>query len=236
MAPKLFLFPIFLIIFSTACSQGFSSPTSHSSAWDGTDQPPDDEVSTPEGPIVEPPAALEKARWEDVRGETSKQWTRHAYNELEVHGLDMLGKVPGDAEDFCPNYVRLNRHQKKTFWVYLLSAVSQFESNFNPDTSYTEAFADSTGQMVVSRGLLQLSLESARGYGCELRGGQDLHDPLKNLSCGIRILNRWVGSDGVIRANNGGWKGGARYWSVLRREAQYGSIRGWTSSLKFCVK
>lgn len=202
-------------------------------------QPPSGSLeieAPPSPPAPRPPPiseTIEKARWESTNPE-ARQWTQFAYQQLEVDGLDLLSKAPTDVQNFCPNYQNLNRSQRKNFWVYLLSSIAFFESAFDPATKYTESFTDSSGVRVVSRGLLQLSIESARGYDCVLQRAEDLHDPLANLACGIRILNRWVGRDGVIRADVDGWKGGARYWSVLRRDAQFNSIRGWTASQAYC--
>lgn len=176
---------------------------------------------------------MPSARWETARND-ARTWTEFTYNQINVDGPQLIATRPRDVADFCPNYDRLTTEYKRAFWVYLISSIVQFESNFKPETSFTENFTDSTGASVISRGLLQLSIESARAYGCVLANAQALHDPYKNLSCGLKILSRWVGRDGVIRANDGDWKGGARYWSVLRRDNQYASIRGWTSSQTYC--
>lgn len=186
-------------------------------------------------PIETPVSKPEAARWESVAS-GSRAWTEFVFTQVDSAGADLLSTLPGDMTQFCPNYAALPVNHKKDFWVYLLSSIAQFESSFNPALSYTESFTDSSGQLVVSRGLLQLSIESARAYGCELASAQDLHDPYKNLLCGIKILNRWVGTDGVIRGQTtaGAWRGGARYWSVLRRDAQYNSIRSWTAEQSYC--
>ncbi len=174
-----------------------------------------------------------EARWEgSVKG--SRAWTEYAFKTLDAEGPALLNKTPSDIENFCPSYRSLSKGDKKNFWVYLISSIAQFESNFDPTQKYTEAFTDSSGKRVVSRGLLQLSMESALAYGCPLKAATDLHDPQINLLCTIKILNRWVGTDGVIRANSNGWKGGARYWSTLRRTAQYDSIRSWTKMQAYC--
>jgi hypothetical protein len=142
----------------------------------------------------------------------------------------MLTVVPEDIEEFCPAYSRLARQKQVAFWVYLLSSITQFESNFKPETSYQENFRDANGNYVISRGLLQLSIESGNGYGCAFRSASDVHDPLQNLSCGIRILNRWVSRDKQIAGKSGSaWQGGARYWSVLRTADRVASIKSFTT-------
>ncbi len=216
------------------CGGQVASLKSHPSTAPGEDR---DAGQVPEDDITEDLPVPEKvfpARWEE-QGKGSRDWTLFVYEQLEIQGPDLLNVRAADGTDFCPNYDRLTLSELKNFWVYLISSIAQFESNFNPALSYKEDFNDSSGQPVISRGLLQLSIESALGYGCPLANANDLHDPFKNLLCGIKILNRWVGRDGVIRANNGGWKGGARYWSVLRRDQQYQSIRSWTRARPYCL-
>lgn len=43
-----------------------------------------------------------------------------------------------------------------------------------------------------------ISFESAnqRPYRCEIQRAEDLHDPVVNLRCGVKILSFWVGKDG----------------------------------------
>jgi hypothetical protein len=174
--------------------------------------------------------------WEaQVKG--SREWTNHLHSELDRLGQDLLDVIPADRSLFCPGYSKLSYQDRKKYWIYMMSAMVKFESGFNTNTSYKEDFNDSSGKAVVSRGLLQISIESARGYDCELTDAQQLHDPFKNLSCGVRILDRWVGRDGRIAGKvDSKWRGGARYWSVLREgdKTSYKSILTWSKKLKMC--
>ncbi|XGC79809.1 hypothetical protein ACES2L_10755 [Bdellovibrio bacteriovorus] len=167
-----------------------------------------------------------------------KEWTTHVLRQLDVVGKDLLDVVPSDAATWCPNYTNLNQNERKDFWAYLLSQMTRYESGFAPEKFYTESFADSAGKKVISRGLLQLSIESGNAYGCGFRTTKDVHDPEQNLSCGIRILNRWIERDGRIGGNNGNqWRGGARYWSVLRSSSSsYQKIVKATKSISICQK
>ncbi|KHD89038.1 MAG: hypothetical protein OM95_06210 [Bdellovibrio sp. ArHS] len=174
--------------------------------------------------------------WES-KVSAGREWTAHVNNELDRLGQDMLDVIPADASTFCPNYKNLAYAQRKQYWTHLMSSMVKFESNFNTNTSYTESFNDSQGRRVVSRGLLQISIESGNAYGCAFKSSKDLHDPLQNLSCGIRILNRWVGRDGRIAGKvSNNWRGGARYWSVLRAgdKTSYNSIVSWSKNLSIC--
>lgn len=188
-------------------------------------------------PTIEPPKNEDKTAplWESKKVDGTK-WTEHANYALDSLGKNMLGVVPADSSTFCPNYKNLTYEQRKEFWVYLISAMSRYESNFNPDARYQENFKDSQGEFIISRGLLQLSIESSQGYQCGFSKAQELHDPYKNLSCGIRILDRWMERDGRIAGKVGNaWKGGARYWSVLRTGGNpYASIVQMTKSIPIC--
>ncbi len=159
--------------------------------------------------------------WEAVSPEGAA-WTQHVLQELPVLGPEILDGVPADMADFCPRYPELTVDERSHVWAYLLSAMARYESNFSVSSAYTENFTDAAGDAVISRGLLQISLESSQGYDCGFTSAEQLHDPFHNLSCGIRILNRWIGQDRRISGKvDGKWKGGSRYWAVLRdtREA-----------------
>lgn len=177
-----------------------------------------------------------KPLWEAKIG-NSIQWSMHVMQQLDVLGKDLLDVKIADSETFCPRYNSLNYQERKLFWTHMISIMTRFESNFNTMSKYTESFSDSTGNPVISRGLLQISIESGKAYGCPLNSAEDLHDPNKNLSCGIRILNRWLGRNGRIAGKVGTtWQGGARYWSVLREgnKESYNTIVSKSRNLKMC--
>lgn len=164
-------------------------------------------------------------------------WTAHVMNKLDTLGVDMLDIVPADYATFCPSFKKFTYTQRKEFFTYLISAMAKYESGFDPTQFYKEGFNDSNGNPVISRGLLQMSIESANAYGCGFRDAQQLHDPYLNLNCGIRILNRWIGERDLRLAGkiNDGWKGGARYWSVLRTTSgSYPKIVAMTNATSLC--
>lgn len=187
-------------------------------------------------PPSDDPVEVVRARWE-TKNRDGAAWSQYVYDQLPVLGANILARNPADISSFCANYSRLSTADKKNFWVYMLSAMTELESAHNTNTSYTEAFNDVNGDRVISRGLLQISIESANSYGCGFTNANQLHDPKRNLACGIRILNRWIGNDGVISGQSGtSWRGGARYWSVLRKENRLAQIRGWTQALRMCAR
>ena len=118
---------------------------------------------------------------------------------------------------YCSTYSNLTPPERQQVWLDILVALTQFESGYDPTRSYTEPFNDSAGRPVISRGLLQISQESANGYGCGITDANQLHDPRTNLQCGLKIASRWVKRDGVVAGGqNRNWLGMARYWSPFR--------------------
>lgn len=226
---------LILAIFLTACGKTNSFQASQPIPTDeGGNAPegtPDD--GQPFMPVVDD-ASIAPARWEKSRGD-SRAWTVYAFNALETLGPGLLSQTPADIADYCANYRNLDLANKKNFWVYFISSITQFESAFDPTSVYQESFDNSAGEPVLSVGLLQLSIEDARPYKCaEIQTSADLKDPLKNLACGIRIFNRWIAGDGVIRSNVGGWKGAARYWSTIRNTSPNNSIRSYAQAQTYC--
>jgi hypothetical protein len=157
---------------------------------------------------------------------------------LESSAIDLHEQLPADIDAYCMSYPGLSRDQRLRFWSDLLAAIAYHESGHNPDLTYTENFSDNRGERVISRGLLQLSFESGKAYDCPLEQAAELHDPAKNIDCGVRILNKWVGQDGVISQDAGGyprqWLGGARYWSVLRRSTSRAAIQARIQRRPYC--
>ena len=163
-------------------------------------------------------------------------WT--AITEGAVRASALTKSVPTDVANFCPGYASQTDDARLQFWVGLLSAVARPESNFKPETKFQEVFKDSKGEFVVSRGLLQLSIESAnqKKYSCGIKKAEDLHDPTTNLRCGVRILDAWVKTDNVIATyGSGPLRGGGRYWSTLREKSKHlPELMNFTNGLKVC--
>jgi hypothetical protein len=173
------------------------------------------------------------ASWSVVNQDGS--WTFAA--EAAVRATSLSRSLPGDIEAFCAAYPDRNDDSRVKFWVALVSAIAEFESDLKPQTQFTETLRDTEGQRVVSRGLLQISIESANQerYACRIQAPNDLHNPTTNIRCGVKILAHWVQSDGVIAASGRDYKGGARYWSVLRsKNPSSADIKKITRGLEFC--
>lgn len=181
-----------------------------------------------------------KADWDGYS--IASLYTRYTLDGIEKYGNHLLESRLDDA-GFCPSYNSLSRNQKKAFWLMVVSSISRHESGFNTNAKYLEAGGE------YSRGVMQLGYSSTRqrAYSCGFRNKYELNEnPEKNLHCGIKILNHWMGRDKKIRGFvwSGGerkWRGGARYWSVLRFEIwnsgkrrRMEQIRANTRTLSFC--
>jgi hypothetical protein len=184
-----------------------------------------------------PLAALGAADYAAWAGKNADgAWTAAA--EQAVAASALPASLPGDVQTFCPAYAERTPEERVRFWAGLLSSMARPESNFKPEAQYVEAFADAQGHRVVSRGLLQISIESANQarYGCAIAQAEDLHDPAVNLACGVKILAYWVATDGVIASyGTGPSRGGGRYWSTLReRNKHLPELTGFTRQLAVC--
>jgi soluble lytic murein transglycosylase-like protein len=180
-------------------------------------------------------AQSDYAAW--ARSNADGTWTAAA--EAAVKASALPGLRPKDITPFCPGYATRTPGERARFWVGLLSAIARRESRFDPATSYQESFNDSQGKRVISRGLLQISFESAnqRAYSCQIARPEDLHDPAVNLACGVKILGFWVKKDGVIAAYaSGSIQGGGRYWSTLRENhGNLLELMAFTRKLSVCA-
>lgn len=139
-----------------------------------------------------------------------------------------------DIEQFCPKYKSLNSEEKTKAVSELFVAAAFYESGYKPASFMRECRKEKCvygsgcqihpefgycmkgghkldGGIVISRGLMQMSLESALSYKCEgLKVPNDLHDPIKNLRCANTIMKKQIN-----RTEN---KIGAKsnYWAVLK--------------------
>lgn len=189
----------------------------------------------PGGGGVTAPAGYPPNPW-DVRIE-GPTWTATTHAAIDTLAPQLLTTLPADIDAFCPGYRTAPPASRRAFYVALLSELARYESNFDPATRFQETFTDRTGQRVVSRGLLQLSQESANGYGCAIANAQQLHDPTTNLQCAVRILGRWVERDQLIAGYSGGaWRGASRYWSPLRDRNKLVDLQAALNAKPYCAR
>lgn len=208
-------------------------------------QPPPNASPPDSGPTASVPMTVAPL-WEAPRAEAGVSWTKFA-SILVLTEAPELMKGTADVQNFCPTYYRLSTDEKVNFWVYLISAVTKYESGFNPVSRMRETGlgTDSVTKLpVYSEGLLQLSYQDGRNYSfCNefdwnkdrLLSASDprktILDPIKNLRCGIRILNRVVGRHNLIAFDSG------HYWSTLMpKHSPEHSIQALTRQISICKR
>jgi Transglycosylase SLT domain len=176
-----------------------------------------------------------RARW-DGKHPDADLWTRATVTAIDIYGEHLLTSSPEDIKSYCPRFASLGREEKKAFWVQMISAIAEKENGkFDPALAFKETFKNSKGEFVMSRGLLQLSFESANNYGCGFKTEAALENPQKNLACGVRILDHWVRRENVMsQREEDEWMGPAKYWSVLRKSKTREFISTATATLPIC--
>lgn len=141
-------------------------------------------------------------------GTSRQDWTDHLVKEIKASNLKPSVKYPCKKVD------------QATCFAHLVSIMAKFESGFKPEVEYKESFNDSKGNPVISRGLLQMSIESAnqKAYGCGIKKEKDLHDPFVNLSCAVKIIAYQANRGGALMAEPK--IGCAAYYSVCRASSK----------------
>jgi len=141
------------------------------------------------------------ARWNHAAANTSGSWTSAA--EAAVRATDLPRLVPRDVTLFCPAYPGLTAEERVKMWVFWMSALAEQETtNFDPKEDFEEKKGARTanGSIDVSRGLFQLSTESASNphYGCGHQTIESLRDPVSNIQCAVKTISFLIRRDGVV--------------------------------------
>jgi hypothetical protein len=164
---------------------------------------------------------LPAMRW-DARPEAD-EWTRAALVAVAAHDDVLASRVPADIATWCPNYKKATMMQRRSFWAGVLSAVTKYESSFNP------AASGGGGRYI---GLLQISPKSAAQHDCTARSAKALKDGAANLQCGVEIMADAVGRDGVVAGKGG--QGVGRDWGPFSKAKYRNEMAAWTSKQSYC--
>ena len=167
---------------------------------------------------------LPRTRWDFQTG--SYLWTRAAMSAIATHAAVLTTLVPRDIATWCPGYETASDEERRAFWVGMMSALSKFESTYNPRA------VGGGGQWY---GLLQIYPDTARRYGCYARTGADLLDPANNLNCAARIMAVTVARDNAIAVNDGRWRGVAADWGPMTRRSKISDMANWTAAQTYCA-
>jgi len=185
----------------------------------------------PSGPVAPPmkpaPATPILAKKVELGQEThwNVEWDKII--ELAIPPEMVSRQVPRDVRRFCPRFYEMQEADKRAFWAYFFQALAGAEAGLKPTTRvrHTEpevAVVDKvSGRMVRSEGLLQLTYEDQKRYGCDFDWqhdktlpandpGKTILQPKNNLECGVKILdNQIIDQKKPLRAQTS-------YWSTLR--------------------
>jgi hypothetical protein len=178
-------------------------------------------------PAMKPaPATPIEAKKEELGGPTwNPEWDKIV--ELAVPQEMLSPEVPHDVRRFCPQFYGMAEADKRAFWAYFFQALAGAEAGLKPTTRvrHTEpevAVKDGvTGRAVRSEGLLQLTYEDEKRYGCDFDWDRDktlkvddpertILQPKNNLECGVKIL------DNQLIERHKPLLSGSGYWSTLR--------------------
>lgn len=159
----------------------------------------------------------------DYRGDEAQRFQATKEIALDILSKDEVTEMDqlqfADKDSFCPNYDSLDKAGRLDFWATLVAVMGTYESENRPGKTYDEGRTSRALRGVTSVGVLQMSYGSSRQAvyqrnGCQLDSPEDLHDPRKNISCGLAAMKYLIDKDGYI--SRGHDRGAAKYWSVLR--------------------
>jgi hypothetical protein len=139
----------------------------------------------------------------------------------------LSSQVPRDVRRFCPRFFVMSEVDKRTFWAYFFQALAGAEAGLKPTSRVRhsqpvmEVKDEVTGAKGRTEGLLQLTYEDQKRYGCDFDWETDrklkANDPAKtilqpknNLECGVTILDKQI----IDSHKPLLWRSG--YWSTLR--------------------
>jgi 3D (Asp-Asp-Asp) domain-containing protein len=160
---------------------------------------------------------------------------RGLIRESLLENREVLNANPSDMVKLCPQYYSFNQQERADVWTELMLSMVHNSSNMNSRKARTESISDSSGNLVISRGLLQISAESARGYRCEFSQNSDLHNDATNIKCGLKMIQRLLGRDDKIGIDAGDRKGLARYWGSFRETRTISKMRSQVSKVSACI-
>lgn len=123
-----------------------------------------------------------------------------------------------DIKEIRPDFSSLTKDQKATVLCELVSAMSKFESSWNP-ASYSVDVGSKDNRDTWSVGLMQMSVVDQTNYGFNLGYDfQDLQLPVPNLKLAVLILAKQVQKHGLLMIPNGE---SGLYWAVLHPGGKY---------------
>jgi hypothetical protein len=172
-----------------------------------------------------PPTPIETKRAELGGEEWDPEWDKIV--ELALPPEMLSQRVPHDVKRFCPQFYGMADDDKRAFWAYFFQALAGAEAGLEPTVEAKHSQPgmmvkdEVTGRQARTWGLLQLTYEDQKRYGCDFDWDRDktlkANDPERtillpknNLECGVKILDKQI-----IEMHKA-LLSGSGYWSTLR--------------------
>ena len=171
--------------------------------------PPQQDNSAVKQPALKAaPATPIQEKKQELGGKTwDPQWDVLVEKALPPEMLS--GTAARAVRSYCPRFGELAEADKRAFWAYTFQALAGAEAGLDPTTNvhHTDAAVNVTDGVTLrpvrQQGLLQLTYEDARRYGCDFDWKRDrrLHEqdpnksilqPGRNLACGVKIMERQI--------------------------------------------
>jgi hypothetical protein len=169
------------------------------------------------------PIAMKKA---EVGGPTwDPEWDKIV--ELALPPEMLSQQVPHDVKRFCPQFYEISEEDKRAFWAYFFQALAGAEAGLEPTVQAKHTQPEMmvkdevTGRRARTSGLLQLTYEDQKRYGCDFDWERDktlkvddpertILQPKNNLECGVKILeHQLIEQHKALLSSTG-------YWGTLR--------------------
>jgi hypothetical protein len=147
--------------------------------------------------------------------------------ELAVPREMLSAEMGRHVRRFCPRFPAMSEADKRAFWAYFFQALAGAEGGLKvnsvakhsqPEMQVKDSVSGTRGR---TQGLLQLTYEDQKRYGCDFDFEADRKLPVKdpdrtilrpenNLKCGIRILEQELFDQhkSLLSRN--------QYWSTLQ--------------------
>lgn len=127
--------------------------------------------------------------------------------ELAIPPELLNAQAARGVRQFCPRFAALSEADKRAFWAYLFQALAGAEGGLKsnavahhnqPEMQVKDPVSGTTAR---TQGLLQLTYEDQKRYGCDFDWEADrrlratdparsILQPKNNLECGIKIMTR----------------------------------------------
>jgi hypothetical protein len=185
------------------------------------------QAAAPQDPPTKPaPATPIDAKKAELGGKTwDPEWD--VIVEKSIPPEMLSSQVPRDVKRFCPRFYDMNETDKRAFWAYFFQALAGAEAGLDPKTRahHTQPEVNVrdgvSGMSGRTEGLLQLTYEDEKRYGCDFDWQSDRKLPAKdpnrtilqpknNLQCGVKILANQI----IVQHRPLLYHAG--YWSTLQ--------------------